>query len=256
MAAGRQGERGGSASARARAAAAGARRPSLSARAGRPPRQPAYGGAHAPPPFPLSPAISRAPSADGKGDAFVFFVGPRGSGKTTLLNRFLYPGRARPPRLAAPCILACRHRCPPASLRPRSLLRLHRHPLTLNRRLPSPLPIQTPQSDLPKPSEGLEYTYARKPSAFDHERRELAHFWELAAAGDVAERIAQVDGVFLSYKQARPRERGERAGLGWGGWEGGRSAGRLAACVGAAGPSPAAAPPPPLSLPPPPLPPT
>ena len=33
------------------------------------------------------------PLADGRGDAFVFFVGSRNSGKSTLLNRFLYPAR-------------------------------------------------------------------------------------------------------------------------------------------------------------------
>lgn len=36
-----------------------------------------------------------------------------------------------------------------------------------------------PQSEVPKPSEGLEYTYARKPSQFDHEKKDLAHIWEV-----------------------------------------------------------------------------
>lgn len=27
------------------------------------------------------------------------------------------------------------------------------------------------QAEVPKPSEGLEYTYARKPSNYDHERK-------------------------------------------------------------------------------------
>jgi len=34
--------------------------------------------------------------------------------------------------------------------------------------------------EVPKPSEGLEYTYARKPSTFDHEKKDLAHIWEVS----------------------------------------------------------------------------
>mmetsp|Transcript_14319 Transcript_14319/g.41743 ORF Transcript_14319/g.41743 Transcript_14319/m.41743 type:complete len:198 (-) Transcript_14319:1665-2258(-) len=86
---------------------------------------------------------------DGRGDAFVFFVGSRGTGKSTLLNRFLYPTR----------------------------------------------------SEMPKPSEGLEYTYARKPSAYDHERKDLAHIWEVGGSHEFAESISQGDQLFLTAKQ-------------------------------------------------------
>ena len=37
-----------------------------------------------------------------------------------------------------------------------------------------------PQVEVPKPSEGLEYTYARKPSQYDHEKKDLAHIWEVS----------------------------------------------------------------------------
>lgn len=43
------------------------------------------------------------PHADGRGDAFVFFVGARGSGKSTLLNRFLYPSRVSVRMYACTC---------------------------------------------------------------------------------------------------------------------------------------------------------
>ncbi|KAG1665103.1 hypothetical protein FOA52_007794 [Chlamydomonas sp. UWO 241] len=91
----------------------------------------------------------KAKKPDGRGDAFVFFVGGRGSGKSTLLNRFLYPTRA----------------------------------------------------EVPKPAEGLEYTYARKPSQYDHERKDLAHIWEVGGSQEFAEAISQGDQLFLTAKQ-------------------------------------------------------
>jgi hypothetical protein len=35
------------------------------------------------------------------------------------------------------------------------------------------------QCEVPKPSDGLEYTFARRPSSFDHERKDIAHVWEV-----------------------------------------------------------------------------
>eukprot|EP00798_Chlamydomonas_sp_ICE-L_P019945 gene19945-26653_t len=67
----------------------------------------------------IEQSAANAKKPDGRGDAFVYFVGSRASGKSTLLNRFLYPYR----------------------------------------------------TEVPKPSEGLEYTYARKPSNYDHEKK-------------------------------------------------------------------------------------
>ncbi len=57
------------------------------------------------------------------------------------------------------------------------------------------------QVEVPKPSEGLEYTYARKPSNFDHERKDLAHIWEVGGSQEFAEQIAQSDQLFLTVKQ-------------------------------------------------------
>lgn len=92
---------------------------------------------------------ANAKRPDGRGDAYVYFVGSRASGKSTLLNRFLYPNRI----------------------------------------------------EVPKPSEGLEYTYARKPSTYDHERKDLAHIWEVGGSQEFAEEIAQGDQIFLNVKQ-------------------------------------------------------
>jgi len=91
----------------------------------------------------------KARKPESKGDAYVFFVGPRNSGKSTLINRFLYPNRL----------------------------------------------------EVPKPSEGLEYTYARKPSSYDHERKDLAHIWEVGGSQEFAEEISKGDQMFLTAKQ-------------------------------------------------------
>lgn len=56
---------------------------------------------------------------------------------------------------------------------------------------------------MPKPSEGLEYTYARKPSNYDHERKDLAHIWEIGGSQEFAEEIMQGDQLFLTAKQVR-----------------------------------------------------
>mmetsp|Transcript_19674 Transcript_19674/g.42749 ORF Transcript_19674/g.42749 Transcript_19674/m.42749 type:complete len:403 (+) Transcript_19674:323-1531(+) len=92
---------------------------------------------------------ANAKKPEGRGDAFVYFVGSRNSGKSTLLNRFLYPTRV----------------------------------------------------EVTKPSEGLEYTYARKPSNYDHEKKDLAHIWEFGGSLEFCEEIAQGEQIFLNAKQ-------------------------------------------------------
>lgn len=91
----------------------------------------------------------KKPGADGRGDAYAYFVGSRSAGKSTLLNRFLYPTRA----------------------------------------------------EVPKPSEGIEYTYARKPVAYDHEKKDLAHIWEVGGSHEFAEELVNSDQLFLTPKQ-------------------------------------------------------
>mmetsp|Transcript_19135 Transcript_19135/g.32887 ORF Transcript_19135/g.32887 Transcript_19135/m.32887 type:complete len:414 (-) Transcript_19135:1059-2300(-) len=54
--------------------------------------------------------------------------------------------------------------------------------------------------ETPKPSEGLEYTYARKPSNFDHEKKDLAHIWDVGGSPEFAQEIASGDH-FLTVKQ-------------------------------------------------------
>jgi hypothetical protein len=60
-------------------------------------------------------------------------------------------------------------------------------------------PLQ--KADPTKPSEGLEYTYARKTSALDHERRSLAHIWEMGGNGALGAAAAASDQLFLTYRQ-------------------------------------------------------
>jgi dynein light intermediate chain 2 len=47
----------------------------------------------------------------------------------------------------------------------------------------------------------LEYTYARKPSSYDHERKDLAHIWEVGGSQEFAEEISKGDQMFLTAKQ-------------------------------------------------------
>lgn len=53
----------------------------------------------------------------------------------------------------------------------------------------------------PKPSEGLEYTFARKASNFDHEKKDLAHIWEIAGSAEFSKEIAQGEQIFMTVKQ-------------------------------------------------------
>ena len=59
------------------------------------------------------------------------------------------------------------------------------------------------QAELPKPSEGIEYTYARKPAAYDHEKKDLAHIWEVGGSHEFAEELVNSDQLFLTAKQVR-----------------------------------------------------
>ena len=70
-----------------------------------------------------------------------------------------------------------------------------------------------PQAEVPKPSEGIEYTYARKPAAFDHEKKDLAHIWEVGGSQEFAEEIVNSDQLFLTAKQVRPDT---ACAVGWG----------------------------------------
>lgn len=66
-----------------------------------------------------------------------------------------------------------------------------------------------------KPSQGVEYTYARKPAALDHERCDLAHIWELGGGEQLAGALTSADNVFLSFRQVRGVGRRASTGLYW-----------------------------------------
>ncbi|GMH33018.1 hypothetical protein BSKO_00852 [Bryopsis sp. KO-2023] len=55
--------------------------------------------------------------------------------------------------------------------------------------------------DIPKPSEGLEYTYARRSRENDHEKKDIAHIWEFGGGEDLACELGGVESVFLGAKQ-------------------------------------------------------
>lgn len=65
------------------------------------------------------------------------------------------------------------------------------------------MPRNALQAELPKPSEGIEYTYARKPAAFDHEKKDLAHIWEVGGSTEFAEEVVSSEQLFLTVKQVR-----------------------------------------------------
>jgi hypothetical protein len=80
---------------------------------------------------------------------------------------------------------------------------------------PSPPPPCMQPPEAVKPSQGLEYTYARKPAALDHERRDLAHIWELGGGEQLAAALMSADNVFLSFRQVRRGAGCGPAGLHW-----------------------------------------
>ncbi|WIA09474.1 hypothetical protein OEZ85_008875 [Tetradesmus obliquus] len=59
------------------------------------------------------------------------------------------------------------------------------------------------QVEVPKPSQCLEYTFARKPgSSFGPgDRKELAHIWEVSGSDAFAQQLAQGSQIFLTYRQ-------------------------------------------------------
>eukprot|EP00891_Asterochloris_glomerata_P002938 jgi/Astpho2/2938/fgenesh1_pg.00050_%23_172_t len=57
------------------------------------------------------------------------------------------------------------------------------------------------QSETPKPTEGSEYTFARKQSVASLDRKDLAHIWEISGSQDLAALIAEGDHLFLGPLQ-------------------------------------------------------
>jgi dynein light intermediate chain 2 len=62
------------------------------------------------------------------------------------------------------------------------------------------------QVEAPKPSEGLEYTFARKVSSYDHNKKDLAHIWEVGGGRELSEEAGRSDQLFLTVKQVRAEQ--------------------------------------------------
>jgi len=56
------------------------------------------------------------------------------------------------------------------------------------------------QAEAPKPTEGLEYTYIRKPAANPTDPKDLAHLWEVSGSQELSQEILDSDTV-LSPEQ-------------------------------------------------------
>jgi len=56
------------------------------------------------------------------------------------------------------------------------------------------------QAEAPKPTEGLEYTYIRKPAANPTDPKDLAHLWEVSGSQELWQEILNSDSV-LSPQQ-------------------------------------------------------
>jgi acetyltransferase-like isoleucine patch superfamily enzyme len=57
------------------------------------------------------------------------------------------------------------------------------------------------QAEVPKPTDGLEYTYARKSSAYNPEKKDVAHIWELSGGEELADEVLKSEHLFLGQKQ-------------------------------------------------------
>ncbi|KAA6425193.1 MAG: cytoplasmic dynein 2 light intermediate chain 1 [Trebouxia sp. A1-2] len=60
--------------------------------------------------------------------------------------------------------------------------------------------IQPDRAEAPKPTEGLEYTYIRKPAANPTDPKDLAHLWEVSGSQELSQEILNSDAV-LSPEQ-------------------------------------------------------
>ena len=54
-------------------------------------------------------------------------------------------------------------------------------------------PVSFPiQADTPKATDGLEYTYIRKPASGISDRKELAHLWEVSGTWELSQEIFDI----------------------------------------------------------------
>ena len=57
------------------------------------------------------------------------------------------------------------------------------------------------KGDRTKPTEGLEYTFARKSAAANLDRKDVAHIWEIGGGEQLGTTVAGSDSLFLNYRQ-------------------------------------------------------
>lgn len=55
--------------------------------------------------------------------------------------------------------------------------------------------------EVPKPSQALEYTFARKASNLADARKDLAHIWEASGSEAFAQQLVKGNQIFLTYRQ-------------------------------------------------------
>ena len=57
------------------------------------------------------------------------------------------------------------------------------------------------RTERPRPTEGLEYSFMRKNSPTDLERKDVAHVWEVSGAAGLAEEVLRREALFLHARQ-------------------------------------------------------
>mmetsp|Transcript_10736 Transcript_10736/g.14608 ORF Transcript_10736/g.14608 Transcript_10736/m.14608 type:complete len:398 (-) Transcript_10736:111-1304(-) len=57
------------------------------------------------------------------------------------------------------------------------------------------------KTDIPKTTEGMEYTYARKSASNNIERKDIAHIWEIAGSESLYEEVTNSENLFLGMRQ-------------------------------------------------------
>ncbi len=57
------------------------------------------------------------------------------------------------------------------------------------------------KTETPKPTEGMEYNYARRTHATNIDRKNVAHVWEIAGSRQFADEVTEQDNVFLGARQ-------------------------------------------------------
>ena len=58
---------------------------------------------------------------------------------------------------------------------------------------------------MPKPTDGLEYTFIRKPASSMSDRKELAHLWEVAGTSELSQEIFDIKHI-LAPEQVNRRQ--------------------------------------------------